>query len=635
MNRLIFHVAALMIAVVAISFLPSENAAPGFLKEEPEAEKAGGRVLWQLGQEDGSRAEFAEQASKAMRSLRIRGGPHAPQETAQAPGRMGRNEVAEFSLHFQLNEVPPYGVRLVVKIVDASRAIPQMAVYANKLLAGIVQIAGVGGTGSPHPYVKSYELYIPPEMLQTGDNTIRLESIRCLYCTGSEDRHLWWEWDYVRLEALAEAAEEPVHGRYVRMGTALATRDYYYDETAVSRLPVVLKWLGLAYSGNVMRAGCPSNVNQSCSRMREYYETLKSLNTGAVALHLYTGDLTVDADGKLPLAARLLLRDYLAKYGAYIQFMEVDNEPGLFGRSQAVNAAVANWLRDNRANLAPHLQIVSPGWSYWPTGGTPDGWERDPAQRGELEALTDWTNGHAYGTSYVDRDGGSFVENLKTFGPVTDGLPKPMLTTEIGTTDSHLDPAEYGAADKRSAVFDRNLRAHVGYADVLIQHQALMKDYALFDAGKEAEEHPERLAVHPFEHERDNRVRIFRRIAAAYATHGSPLPYVHLNRQAVENRKLYVRAVDTSALPPLPGSGAVSDRVLVSFVNFDSIELETRVRIGLPSTGSWTVEEIGNGDTFAEAYKGARVLNTDGGFAELHARLGAGDTLQFILTPDA
>ncbi|MBE0344203.1 hypothetical protein E4V51_30690, partial [Paenibacillus sp. 28ISP30-2] len=174
--------------------------------------------------------------------------------------------------------------------------------------------------------------------------------------------------------------------------------------------------------------------------------------------------------GSLPETAKQKLRDYVKKYGSYLQYYEVDNEPGLFNRSKAVNLAVAKWLNTEGKQLAPHLKTVAPGWAYWPTystkacknqtGGTlkcgdPDGWERDPAQRKQLEDVTDLTNGHAYGESYNEEGGGSFVHNLKTFGGSRNGLVKWILNKELGTKDSYRANPVYGAGQPHHAAFGR------------------------------------------------------------------------------------------------------------------------------------------------------------------------------------
>ena len=330
-------------------------------------------------------------------------------------------------------------------------------------------------------------------------NELKLSAVGCLYCSADENKFLWWKWDYLALDALSSPAEEPIHGRYVESGTKVSNLSFYYDQGAVKHLPYVLKWLGIAYSGNVMRVDCATDVKLGCSSIKSYYETLRDYNTQAVALHLHTGNIKLKEDGTLPADAENKLLDYVKQYGSMFQYYEIDNEPGLFNRSKGVNLAIAKWLKTHLPELAPHVKTVAPGWAYAPkynirscrnqssSGmfkcGDPDGWEDDSEQRMELEELTDLTNGHAYGTSYTDNKDGSFLENLQTFGGSEDGLKKLMLNTEYGTSDSHMDPKEFGAAQPHSAVFDRIMRAHIGYADMFMQHAAFYPQYALFESG--------------------------------------------------------------------------------------------------------------------------------------------------------
>lgn len=609
---------------------------------------AEGNVLWQLGEADDSAAEFrGTGAGTVPLSSKPAAGTNV--RSVAAPPGLDRSGTAKFTVDFRLSKVPVNGAMLKVRILDAGKAIPQMAVFANGQLSGIVQIAGVGDTGSKYPFVKTYSLYIPKEQLQTGTNWITLESIRSLYGTVAEDAHLWWTWDYLALTALDAPADEPIHGSYIRTGTTLNNEQFYYDEAAVRHLPYVLKWLGIAYSGNIMRTGCGSDVAGSCSAIGEYYDVLKDYNTQAVSYHLHTGGLEADADGTLPDKAEKTLADYIRKYGSKFQYYEIDNEPGLFNRSKAVNIAIADWLNKNKAKLAPGLKTVAPGWAYWPgyaerecrnqrdggprQCGTPDGWERDPAQRLELEQRTDATNGHSYGESYADAKGGSFVENLLTFGGAKEGLPKPMINTEFGTSDDHVDNRKYGATEPKSAAFDRIMRAHIGYADMFIQHAAFFEGYSLFETGFNLEGHnPADTRIYYNEGNRDSRVGVMRRLSLAYATHGKPLEYTVLNQKETAGKLVYFRAVDTSKLAPLPVTGGTSDKLLLNFVNFSGKEETIRVRVKLPGKGMYAGERFGAGDSYKEARSTVSGLKATP-YIELTEKLGPGEAVQYILSP--
>lgn len=345
----------------------------------------------------------------------------------------------ELRITYKLDKIPVNGVLFRVSILDAYKSVPQMSVFSNRQLSGIIQIAGVDGTDSKYDFRKTYELYIPKEQLISGTNELTLRAARGIYSSAAEDKYNWWTWDNLSLKALKTPVKEPIHGSYTLTGTMVNNKQFYFDKGAVTHLPYIMKWLGLAYSGNIMRTSCASDVGRSCENMGEYYEVLKDYNMQAVALYLYTGDIKLKEDGSLPDDAEKKLTDYFKQYGQYFQYYEVDNEPGLFNRSKAVNLAIADWLNKKGKTIAPHLQTVAPGWAYWPgysedscgnqkgtlkQCGDPDGWERDPEQRNELEEVTDLTNGHSYGESYIFSNGGSFTENLKTFGGAVDGLSK-------------------------------------------------------------------------------------------------------------------------------------------------------------------------------------------------------------------
>lgn len=606
------------------------------------------QVLWQLGNEDGSAKEFSDSASAA--SVSLTGGPAGTEVSGEIPSGLNAATRPVLEINYNLKQLPANGVLFRVKILDAYKSAPQLAVFSNRQLAGLIQIEGSSGTGSPYAFNKTYELYIPKEQLKAGNNQLKLEAKRSLYGSAAEDAFTWWTWDDLSLEALAAPATEPIHGSYVLTGTNLSNYEFYYDDGAVRYLPYALKWLGLAYSGNIMRVSCASNISDSCSDIGDYYKVLQKYNTQAVALYLYTGNIKLAKDGSLPADAEQKLADYFHQYGSYFQYYEVDNEPGLFNRSKAVDLAVADWLNQQGKKIAPHLKTVAPGWAYAPayavkacqnqTGsskscGTPDGWERDPKQRLELENATDLTNGHSYGSSYGDAKGGSLAENLQTFGGAEDGFAKPMLTTEFGTSDSHRDSPAYGAVESQSAVFDRIMRAHVGMAEMFIQHAAFYKDYSLFKTGFDLSQHnPVQMEAYSFQSGGDTRVDIMRRLTLAYATHGKPLSFQVLNTEQTADKLVYVRAVDTSSLAPLPGSGAKSNKLLINFVNFENSVQTVRVKVTMPEKTTYEGERFGAGDTYEQArtYVTGLAASPELEFTET---LQPGEAVQYILQPSS
>ncbi|GGF83460.1 hypothetical protein GCM10010912_30720 [Paenibacillus albidus] len=610
-----------------------------------------GTLLWKMGEHDGSSREFAEaSSSRAKGTLDVTSSSSKTARLQSIPTGLNGATNPELRINYQLDKIPANGVLFRVGIIEAYKSVPQMSVFSNQQLSGIIQIAGVSGTDNDYSFRKTYELYIPKEQLQTGTNELKLQAARGLYSSDKEDQYNWWTWDDLSLEALNAPIKEPIHGSYTLTGTMVNNKQFYFDEGAVSHLPYIMKWLGVAYSGNIMRTSCASDVGRSCSNMEEYYKVLKDYNMQAVALYLYTGDIKLEADGSLPEDAEKKLTDYFEKYSPYFQYYEVDNEPGLFNRSKAVNLAIAEWLKSKGKTIAPHLQTVAPGWAYWPgfkedtcgnqkgavrQCGDPDGWERDPDQRLELEKVTDLTNGHSYGESYIFSGGGSFTENLKTFGGATNGLSKKMLTTEFGTSDSHVDAYQYGAKQRTSAVFDRIMRAHVGYADMFVQHAAFFKEFSLFKYGFNLEDHdPAQTEIYYTKEGEDSRVSIMRRLSLAYATHGAPLTYEITNKNDLADKLVYVRAVDTSTLEPLAGTGATSNKVLVNFVNFENTPQTVSVNVTMPKQTVYEGERFGNGDTYEQArsYVTGKKASPVMTFTET---LAPGEAVQYILEPSS
>ncbi|NHN29925.1 hypothetical protein G9U52_08760 [Paenibacillus sp. S3N08] len=603
--------------------------------------------LWLLGKPDDSFQDLGN-ANTGSQTYTISANSDKSTGWMGVPSGLNKLINPSFSIQYSLESIPEYGVHLQFKVLDAYKAVPQMAVFTNRLLSGIVQIAGISGTTSNYPFKKTYELYIPKEQLQLGNNELKLNAISCLYCSPAEDSYLWWKWDYIGMKALSAPAEEPIHGSYVASGTSVNNMEFYYDEGAVRHLPYVLKWMGIAYSGNVMRTGCATDVKNACSAIGAYYETLRDYNTQAVSFHLHTGNIKLKSDGTLPDDARDKLYNYVKNYGSLFQYYEIDNEPGLFNRSKAVNLAIAKWLNTNIPILAPHMKTVAPGWAYapqyqvkacknqLPNGklqcGEPDGWESDPLQRKELEDVTDLTNGHSYGSSYVDNAGGSFVENLKTFGGAEDGFPKLMLNTEYGTSDNHFDDKKFGAMDSKAAVFDRIVRAHIGSADMFTHHAAFYPGYSLFETGYNLNNHnPSTTRIYGNSSETATRAGIMRRLNLTYATHGKPLVYQVTNAGELQDKLVYFRGVDTSSLEPLPGSGGTSDKILLNIINFETSTQTMAVKVVMPEQTVYEGERFGLGRTYEEArtYVSGLEASPD---LELKETLGPGEAVQYILT---
>lgn len=775
-------------------------ALPGTGPSARPSPAVAGTVLWRLGNADpgaGSSDEFRDYLPADPEQVTVPAdwASRTSWDTVLSKGLKASVNPA-MTIRYELASVPANGAEFQVKITNAHRSIPQLAVFSNRTMVGMIQIAGVTGAAhSVYPYVKTYRLYIPKEFLKAGDNILRLAASRSFSGTGTEDKHLWWTWDHLQLVALQAPATEPVHGRYFHLGTMLAQGGFGYNQDAIRHLPGMLEWLGIAYSGNVMRCGFWSDLGPSTAwrqhglaylqKLAEYNMQVLGdhlngrqypLTTDRIRMHItdatgYEGrsntrlleievrgpdgvnlapsatvsvdstdgtntkDKAVDgirnsndsrwmsentpephwielswdspkeitnvkvwsgnmlgadwqikaftiqnwdgsawvdipgtsmrenskdgalgqsntitftplnADGTLVQWSRDSIDNYLETYGDYIQYYGVDNEPGLFNTSKAACMAIARYVRESAATRAPHLKVVAPGWAYWPRHGVqggcrnspepracgdPDGWARNPDHRREVEELCDLTGGHSYGPSYASGRGASFVENLLTYGPITDGLPKEMMVSETGNVNSHVDDPAYGTTQRNAASFDRIMRGHVGYADHVMHHAAFFSNYQLFDPNFDWPTHdPEDTMAHSFGPNQQTRVDIYRRLALAYATHGAPLTYRYLNASTLEDRKIYTRAVNTATLAPLPGNGATSDKVLINVVNFDDRRLTVAMRVTMPSRGTWSGNRYGRGDVYNAARTTfSRYANPD---IYLVLTLTPGEAVQYIL----
>ncbi|NOU78150.1 hypothetical protein GC101_04575 [Paenibacillus sp. LMG 31459] len=601
-------------------------------------------LLWQVGEQDNSSAEFTVFQDVYSENITL---PANPMSWNTLSKGMKADHNGTMNLTFNLTGVPLYGVEFSFKVIDASTAIPQLAVFANGSFSGLIQITGLndGETPLTRTWKQTYKLYIPKEQLKIGQNELKLTVDRGLYADSQSpgydgDRYLWFEWDYFRLDALEEQAAEPIHGRYIHLGSTIAASTFRYDENAIRHLAPMTKWLGIAYSGNWMRTSFWSDTSAGWDPLgRTYLETLRDLNLEPMA-NIIGGNWksnTELAAGTISSALRSYYAGFVSKFGDLYQYAETGNEPGLFGWAQKAVLALHELMDEERqTNSQPYLKIVAPGWAYWPYNGTPDGWERDASQREAIEALSDVTNGHSYGgTGVQPLPGGSLYENLRVYSEADEGFGKEMAMSETGSNDNHSDNTKYGTyAYRFASAFDRELRGDIGYVDHIMQHAAFFNDgteFGLFDSAINWNTHRyEDTAAVPanINESGETRLKTFRRLAAAYATHGSPLSYEVLNAAALTGQKAYFRAVDTSALG-VTAIGASSDKILLNFVNFEKSPVTMQVRVAMPSSGTYTGERFGAGDTYAAAY--SRVQLTATPYITLTVSLGAGETVQYIL----
>ncbi|WP_379157782.1 hypothetical protein [Paenibacillus sp. sgz5001063] len=600
-------------------------------------------LLWQVGEPDDSSAEFTVY-NNVFSNVFL---PMPSYRWNKISKGMKADVNGTMNFSFMLAAVPRYGVEFSFKVIDASTAIPQLAVFTNGLMSGLIQITGLNNGETPLEYTwkQTYKLYIPKEQLHVGLNVLKLVVDRGLYADPQApgyagDSYLWFEWDYFKLKSLSQQAEEPIHGRYVHLGTTLAANTFRYDENAIRHLAPMTKWMGIAYSGNWMRASFWSDTSAGWDPQgRNYLETMRDLNLTPM-VNIIGGNWKNNADlvaGTISTALRSYYTAFVSKFGDLYQYAETGNEPGLFGWSRSSILAIHELMDEERqTNSQPYLKIVAPGWAYWPYNGIPDGWERDAAQREEIEALSDVTNGHSYGgTGVQPLPGGSLYENLQVYHEADEGFGKEMAMSETGSNDNHSDSTKYGTyAYRFASAFDRELRGDIGYVDHIMQHAAFFNDgteFGLFNSAINWNTHrfedTAAVAANPNE-QGETRLKTFRRLAAAYATHGRPLSYKILNPSALNGKKAYFRAVDTSALGT-SAIGASADKILLNFVNFETQPVTMQVRVTMPGSGQYAGERFGPGDTYAAAHSNVQLAATPN--LTLSVTLGAGETVQYIL----
>ncbi len=580
------------------------------------------RLVWRIGRDDLSREEFGETVPAAYEIP----ADWAQRENWKDFGWRLNAHAPLCELGFVLAQVPKYGVEFSFRTLNTSGengGIPTaLAVFANGALAGLPQTWKAERLANdPVEFRVIYRVTIPPEMLQAGRNELRLQLAPHPY-SESRDR-LEIEWDYLALAELLAPADEPLHGRYISLGTYAdhASNAFCIDADLVRHMPDLLKWMGIAYCGNTMRVTFWDDRARTQPARREYLEMLRDYNMGVL----------ISGHG-----SDAYFRDIYRNFGGLAQYHEIASSPEWIGdhtlAEMIQSAETARRVREETP-AAAHLRIVGPGWAFRK-------WGADAAVRRQVEDLCDAVNGHDFGDSYAFEFGGHFIGTLRSYGgTVDDGLPREWLSTECGTENGNLSPEGFIPTNsKRSSSFDRNMRAHLAVTDRAMQHAMFMvakqprvfncslfapiDDWSTHDPADTAADAPLDAA--------GTRLKIFRRLALAYATHGRPLPYVILDPEATRYHKVYVRAVDTLALPPLAGSGAHADKVLLCFVNFEERAETIRVRVQLPLAGVYVGERIGPGDRYRDAVSAVSMESTPA--AELSVSLPAGESVEYILT---
>ena len=591
-------------------------------------------VIWQIGKPDDSSAEFGDYHKVPVEQLIADAGGQVNEVGGPISKGLAADRNPAMEIGYDLPAVPTNGVLFSFKLLNAPKSGAQMAVFSNHLMAGLVQLWGTSGTNSTYKWMKTYRLYIPKEMLAAGRNVLRLEAVVPMW-SKSDDANVasqtWWEWDYLKLEALTSPAREPIHGAVCYLGTTLkhSADDFLVDDNVVRLAPAELQWLGIAYSGNSIRCDFWSDVARFQPRRLEYLKLLRDMNMSVVADNVGPGHFHNGPDGRMPDKVKADLDRFFSQFGSLFQYYELGNEPCMFSGGYGEAIELAKYIdRIKPANV----KLAACGWAYGGGKGTPINWDANVRFRQNVEALCQATNGHSYGYSYADNRGGSFVENLATFDGVEDGWPEDSMTTETGTNNWHSEEngTHFRSSQPNAQAFDRVLRAHFAVVERAMQHAAIFDDFGLFRAPTNWSD-PTTLSAYPGQNGQDTRLKTFRRLAGAYATHGAPLVYEYLNTAEVADKRIYFRAVDTAALGALPGSGGTSNKLLLNFVNFDASPHRISVRVTLPQPGDYASERFGAGDTYAAAHS-AITLHA-GPAVELTESLGGGESVQYVLTP--
>jgi hypothetical protein len=597
-----------------------------------------GSLLWQIGVPDDQFKEFGD----------FHNGPETvdiPSVGAQidtaASAKISRGVRASsnptFDIRYPLTDVPKNGAFFTFKLLDAPKSGAQMAVFSNGNFAGLIQFWGTDGTDSPYQWRKTYRLYIPKEMLQTGQNELRLTAPHSLWGDATNNDQQWWEWDYMKLESLYAPVTEPWHGKISYLGSTMTVDNLGFDlnDNTLLLTPVVLKWLGIAYCGNTMRANLWWDVASQQPKRMEYLKLLASHNMTVLADFISGNHFNNNPNGQMPQKTKDALKTFLQNEGNYIQYYELGNEPCMFG--SATGGGYTEYLslaKELNADKPTYMKTVAPGWAYGGgKGGPPKNWDADVDNRREVERLCDCINGHSYGYSYTDNRGGSFIKELENFGEIEDGWPKEYLTSETGSNNWHSENngAHQASTQPHIQAFDRILRAHLAVVDRTMQHAVIFADFGLFAKPDSWADLNNLKPMPPPDGEgKDTRVKTFRRLALAYATHGSPLSYSVINQADLRYKMVYFRGVDTSTLPPQAGTGATSNKILLNFINFENAPETLDVKVMLPQSATYQAERIGQGDTWAAAHS---ILTLTGKpDLELKEALAPGESVQYIVS---
>ena len=199
------------------------------------------------------------------------------------------NEFADFHRGPEIVEIPSVGATIDASdCAKISRGVgAQMAVFSNGSFAGLIQLWGTDGTDYPYQWRKTYRLYIPKEFLKAGQNELRLMAPHAMWGDVRDDGQQWWMWDYLKFQALDDPIAEPWHGKISYLGTTMTMSGdgFTLNDDTLRLAPVVLEWLGIAYSGNTLRANFWYDVASQQPRRMEYLQLLARYNMPAAPVN--------------------------------------------------------------------------------------------------------------------------------------------------------------------------------------------------------------------------------------------------------------------------------------------------------------------------------------------------------------
>ncbi|MBD3421459.1 MAG: hypothetical protein GF398_15180 [Chitinivibrionales bacterium] len=618
------------------------------------------QTIWRIGLENGDNTEFT--GSENPSSYTVRADWQSRTDWSSWSGRTSgatsiNGEKWNSAITYTLDQVPSGGAEFVLKTIESNGMVPEIAVFSNRMLCGILQIIGADtpNESNPRRFGTTYKVYIPAQLLQQGDNTLRLEKLAPTYNRGTNNRiYLFVAWDYFRLDGLADIPDEPVHSRTVYLGCVYGSNGFRVDDTRCNTEWKIWEWLGIAYSGNPVRAQFWSNLPSSLQPNRtEYLQVCKDYAMTVVLDRLTDKDSETNesdyltAGGELATAKKDVLDNAFSAWGDLVQYYEISNEPcmGITKGSFEVNKTIARYVTENAPS---HWQTTAPGYTYGGGWGKPVDWDADDAMRIELEQFCEATAGHSYGNSYYKTDG-ILAQTIDTYGNgspkvIENGFPKEVVLTECGTHHtSHKDYTNLGIGNEaggkvRASMFDKNIRAHIGYADRILNFAMWDRDAPFrLIGGSRGDTTTWCEHVYPTNStfpnaEIQNKLQIFRRLACAYATHGAPLAYSYLNASQLEDRLAYFRAVNTAGNAPLPGSNATANKVLINFVNFHHAQSCTmRVQVTMPWSGTWDGVRFGPEPCYTDARATVSVAAEP--TVAFEEEIGPLEAVQYILTP--